>query len=258
MLVLVHGWGRDHTTLLRQQAHFAATHRIINVDLRGHGESAAPEQVYSVEQFADDLAWICRELKIERAMVVGHSMGGAIALETALRHPDLVGAVGLIDTVFQAPSELQEILTPLVQGLRTIDYERVYRSLMQTLCLAEDAAELEPILRSLPRAPQHVQLSAMQQHLEVHDFAKAAVSCSVAVAYIATGQPLADVAALKLLIPALKTGHTLGSGHFAPWLVYEQVNAMLARFFELVERRQRARRGLVTEEDLATVPSGSC
>ena len=111
-LVLIHGWGCDHTVLLRQQAFFAETHRVINLDLRGHGESGSPEQIYSVAQFADDVEWLCHELDIERAALVGHSMGGAVAIETAYRHPELVQAVGLIDSVFQAPSELLEMLAP--------------------------------------------------------------------------------------------------------------------------------------------------
>ena len=44
--VLIHGWGCDHATLLRQQAVFADTHRVVNVDLRGHGESGSPGQIY--------------------------------------------------------------------------------------------------------------------------------------------------------------------------------------------------------------------
>src|SRR5206468_1602546 len=93
------------------------------------------------------------------------------------------------------------------------------------------------VLGALPRAPQHVLLSALEQHLEAHDFAKAATaSRSIPIAYIATAHPLANLASLQELLPELSIGRTLGSGHFAPWLVQEQVNAMLTRFFELVER----------------------
>ncbi len=233
-LVLIHGWGCDHTVLLRQQAFFAETHRLVNVDLRGHGESGSPEQIYSVAQFADDVAWLCHELDIERATLVGHSMGGAVAIETAYRNPELVQAVGLIDSVFQAPSELMEILAPLLPGLHGSEYENTYRKIMATLSLPTDVAELTAsIFSNLPGAPQHVLLSALQQHLEQHDFARAAASCSVPTAYIRTARPLANLAALQELVPTLWIGQTLGAGHFSPWLVPEQINAMLLRFLEL-------------------------
>ena len=234
-LVLIHGWGCDHTTLLQQQAFFSDTHRVVNVDLRGHGESGSPKQIYSVAQFADDLAWLCQELGIQRAALIGHSMGGAVALETASRFPELVGAACLIDTAFQAPLETQKILAPLLPGLQSNDYENAYRKIMIALSLTSDREELRPVLSTLPRAPQHVLLSALQEHMERHDFAKAAASCSVPVAYIGASVALANLEQLKQLIPDIRSGQTLGSGHFSPWLVPEQVNAMLRRFLDLIQ-----------------------
>ena len=138
VLVLIHGWGCDHRTLMRQQTFFAASHRVINVDLRGHGKSGAPHQTYSVQAFAHDVAWLCNELHIQRPIIVGHSMGGAVALEIASRFPKLVRAACLIDTVFQAPPELFQLLTPLLAGLHGSAYETAYRGIMEALSLPSD------------------------------------------------------------------------------------------------------------------------
>jgi pimeloyl-ACP methyl ester carboxylesterase len=232
-LVLIHGWGCDSTTLRKQEEFFSKSRRVVSVDLRGHGESSAPEQTYSVEQFADDVAWLCQELGISKATLIGHSMGGSVAIETVYRHPQLVQAVGLIDTVFQAPPELFDSLAPFLPGLQGQDYRSAYHGNMLALSLPSDGRELEFALHSLPRAPQHVLLSALHEHLEVHDFAQAAASCSVPVAYIGASLPLADLVRLKQLIPNISVGKTLGSGHFAPWIVPDQVNMMLLRFLEL-------------------------
>jgi pimeloyl-ACP methyl ester carboxylesterase len=75
-LILVHGCGLDHTSLARQAEFFIKSHRVISVDLRGHGESDAPHQDYTTAAFADDLAWLCTELAIVKPTAVGHSMGG--------------------------------------------------------------------------------------------------------------------------------------------------------------------------------------
>jgi pimeloyl-ACP methyl ester carboxylesterase len=73
------------------------------VDLRGHGESDAPHQDYTMAVFADDLAWLCTELALMRPIVVGHSMGGNVALELAARYPGLPSSLVMIDSVVLPP-----------------------------------------------------------------------------------------------------------------------------------------------------------
>ena len=239
-LLLIHGWGCDHTTLLRQQTFFEHSHTVINVDLRGHGESGAPEEVYSIAHYAEDVMWLCAELGIQRASVVGHSMGGAVALEMGYRNPALVEAVVMLDTAFLAPSSLNNILGALIPGLMEAGYEETYRSIMRALSLPSDLAALAPVLDSFPKATQHVLLSSLKGHMEDHDFAAAAAGCTVPVAYIGATHPLADLVRLKELIPDLMIGQSLGAGHFAPLLVHDQVDAMLLRFLALVRLDQRA------------------
>src|SRR5687767_8021988 len=82
-ILLVHGWSCDHRYVAPQVEQFSQKHRTIAVDLRGHGESDAPHQEYTMSAFADDLAWLCRELRVEKPIVVGHSMGAVIALQLA-------------------------------------------------------------------------------------------------------------------------------------------------------------------------------
>ena len=239
VLLLIHGWGCDHTTLLRQQSFFERSHTVVNVDLRGHGESGAPEQVYSIAQFADDVIWLCEDLGITRATVVGHSMGGAVALEMGHRNPDLVASLAMLDTVFQPPSTVNDILAPLLPGLVQEDYETTYRAIMRALSLPTDRTTLDPVLERLPRAPQHVLLSSLKGHLEDHDFAAAAADYAAPVAYIGNAEPLADLSKLRELIPQLRVGRSLGAGHFAPLLVSDQINAMLQHFHALAGHNER-------------------
>jgi pimeloyl-ACP methyl ester carboxylesterase len=61
-LVFIHGWIGDHRALLPQITHFARTRRVVAVHLRGHGDSDAPSQDYTIAGFADDIAWQCHQL----------------------------------------------------------------------------------------------------------------------------------------------------------------------------------------------------
>ena len=82
-ILLVHGWCCDHTYFVPQFEHFASRgHRVVAVDLRGHGRSDKPQQGYTMQLFADDLAWICQRIGVEKPVVVGHSMGGIVAFDS--------------------------------------------------------------------------------------------------------------------------------------------------------------------------------
>lgn len=75
----------------------ASGRRVIAPDLRGHGQSSAPEGgAYPMEAFADDIAGLLEHLRIERAIVLGHSLGGYITLAFAERHADKLAGFGLI------------------------------------------------------------------------------------------------------------------------------------------------------------------
>lgn len=71
---------------------------VLGIDCRGHGASEKSPGPYSVEQFADDLADVFKDLGWQDALVGGASMGGCVALAFAARHPGLVGGLTLIDT----------------------------------------------------------------------------------------------------------------------------------------------------------------
>jgi pimeloyl-ACP methyl ester carboxylesterase len=87
--VFVHGFACDRRAWAPQVADLSRDHRCISVDLRGRGQSAAVPP-FDVVTAADDVATIIRELGVGPAVVVGHSLGGVVALLLNERHPELV------------------------------------------------------------------------------------------------------------------------------------------------------------------------
>ena len=69
-MLSVHGWGCDHSAFAPQAEFFSHSHRVVSIDLRGHGQTDAPEQNYTVAGFADDLAWLSAELALTKLLVV--------------------------------------------------------------------------------------------------------------------------------------------------------------------------------------------
>lgn len=96
-LLLVHGLGGSHDDWRMQWPGFAASHRVIVPDLRGFGASRRDEP-FTIGQHARDLIALLAALGIERASVVGLSMGGAVALEMTLRARERVAALVLANT----------------------------------------------------------------------------------------------------------------------------------------------------------------
>jgi pimeloyl-ACP methyl ester carboxylesterase len=97
-LILLHGFPFNGT-IWQQQARALSDHcRIILPDLRGHGQSPAPEGVYHMELMARDVLQTLDSLDIEKAVIMGHSMGGYIALAAWRLAPQRFQALGLISS----------------------------------------------------------------------------------------------------------------------------------------------------------------
>src|SRR2546430_8026287 len=84
------GGAGDHTAWAFQVPAFAAEFDVIALDNRGAGQSGAPDTRYTIGGMADDVAGLMDQLGVRSAHICGASMGGMIAQEVALRHPDRV------------------------------------------------------------------------------------------------------------------------------------------------------------------------
>lgn len=96
-ILFIHGTGGSGKTWFNQLRRFASTHKAIAIDLPGYGASELPPDVESVDDYAGFVAEWMEAAGWERPVVVGTSMGGRVALQLALDHPDKVGALVLID-----------------------------------------------------------------------------------------------------------------------------------------------------------------
>lgn len=80
---------------------FARDRTVIVFDQQGHGRTPDTSRAMSYEQFADDAAALLRAVDVERADVMGYSQGGGVALQLALRHPELVGKLVSLSATFR-------------------------------------------------------------------------------------------------------------------------------------------------------------
>ncbi len=114
-LVFLHGWGGDREYWKNQADAFAADYTVVTLDQAGHGESGKDRKAWTVDALAGDVEAVVKGLGLKRVILVGHSMGGPVALLAAKRLPGTVVAVVGVDTLqdaeFKRPEELVKSLT---------------------------------------------------------------------------------------------------------------------------------------------------
>ena len=97
-ILLIHGITSSSRTWKRVMPRLAETHTVIAPDLLGHGSSAKPQGDYSLGAYASGIRDLLVALEIPRATVVGHSLGGGIALQFAYQFPDRIGRIVLVSS----------------------------------------------------------------------------------------------------------------------------------------------------------------
>ena len=230
-MLLVHCWCCDHSYMAPQFEYFRRSHRVISVDLRGHGESDKPQQEYTPAGFADDLAWLCGQIGVEKPVVVGHSMGGNVSFELARRHSDLPAAIVAVDSAIIPAKWVIDAVTQHMGTLRSPGYQQGQKAWISGFFLPTDDHQLKAeILEGMSSLPAHVMISALDHHILSWDGAGAVSACKVPALLIAAATPPTDVERMRQLCPQLVVGQTVGAGHFNNRVVPEQVNAMIERF----------------------------
>ena len=114
-LVLLHG-GVGATEMFSPiLPALSKTRQVIAVDMQAHGRTADIDRPLSMEAMADDVAALIQYLRIEKADVMGYSLGGGVALRTAIQHPGIVRKLVVVSTVFKRDGWYPEIVAAMSQ-----------------------------------------------------------------------------------------------------------------------------------------------
>src|SRR5580700_11041376 len=107
-LIFLHGWCGDREYWEHQVEVFAADYRVVALDQAGHGESGKGRKAWTADSLAGDVEAVVKALGLKRVILVGHSMGGPVALLAAKRMPKTVVAVIGVDTLQNAEAQMPE------------------------------------------------------------------------------------------------------------------------------------------------------
>ncbi|MBN2125987.1 MAG: alpha/beta hydrolase [Deltaproteobacteria bacterium] len=168
-LVFVHGWSCDGRYWRSQVPHFSKTHRVVTLDLAGHGHSGASRSRYTMRAFGEDVQAVVVATGAYGGILVGHSMGGTVIAEAARLMPGRVmGLIG-IDTLqdIEYPmtrEEFEKMVAPLEKDFRTGS-----RQFAEEMISPHTDPQLrEWILSDMSAAPPRVALSAMKEMMSLY------------------------------------------------------------------------------------------
>lgn len=146
-VIFLHGYPLNHLIWQPVINGLEDSARLILPDLRGHGKSPVPEGVYSMDLIARDVVRLMDDLKIDKAILIGHSMGGYASLAFAKTYPDRLAGLGLVAT--QARSDTPEKMKgrmDSIQQVKSVGTSPIVESMIQKLT---SRADLHDILRAI-------------------------------------------------------------------------------------------------------------
>jgi len=126
-VVLLHGFLENNTMWNTVVEKISKRNRVICIDLLGHGKTGSIGYIHSMEEMAEAVKTVLQELKIRRAIFIGHSMGGYVALAFAEKYPKNVKGLCLLNSTSQADSEERKKLRLRANEMAKENYETLVK-----------------------------------------------------------------------------------------------------------------------------------
>lgn len=235
-LVFIHGWTCDLDVWRFQIPAFAARSRVLALDLLGHGLSDKPQLVYTMALFAQAVEVVLRDAGVDRAVLVGHSMGTPVARQFYRLFPGKTLALIAVDGSFRAlaadPAQVEKFLAPY----RTPDYKEALGKMADSMFSAATPPEMRVQMRqAMLSTPQHVIVSAGQAMFDPAIWKDDPIEVPVLVVLAKNPFWSAEYEAyVRRLCPYLEYRVLEAAGHFLMVDRPQEFNAILSKF--LTER----------------------
>lgn len=243
-LLLVHGFPLDHSMWAHQVATLARWRRIAP-DLRGAGASDAPAGGYSMTAYADDLARLLDRLHVERAVIVGLSMGGYVAFEMLRRHRQRFMGLVLVDTRADADgAEQRKGRDDMIELARSKGAGAVAERLVPRL-LGRSTQQTQPnivdqVKAMVTRTPVTGLVGALSAMRDRPDSTALLAGIDVPTLVVVGSEdevtPPAQARAMASAIPAAALTTIPGAGHLSPLEAPTAVSRVIAEFLEALPK----------------------
>lgn len=159
--VLVHGWSSNLTAWGYQIPDLAKRGRVIALDLPGHGQSDKPQLAYTMDHFAAAIDAVLKDAKVERGVILGHSMGTPVARQFYRKYPKKTLAIVIVDGGLR-PFGDKAMRDQFLNTFKSADYKEAGTQMFGQMTPMLNAEDKEKALASFRNTPQNVLVSAME------------------------------------------------------------------------------------------------
>lgn len=159
--VLVHGWSSNLEAWGYQIPELAKRGRVVALDLPGHGQSDKPQLAYTMDHFAAAIDAVMKDAKVERGIILGHSMGTPVARQFYRKYPKKTLAIVIVDGGLRPFGE-KAMREQYVNMFKSPNYKEAGTQMFGQMAPLLSAADREKALESFRNTPQNVLVTAME------------------------------------------------------------------------------------------------
>jgi len=241
-VVLIHGWACDSAYWNAQIDALKSRYTVVAVNLAGHGGSEANRTDWSIGNYGEDVATVVRQLKNKQIVLVGHSMGGDVALEASRRIGDRVIGIIAVDSLKSIglppmrPQEIERQLEPFRKSFIEATRKYVTDELFEK---GADQTLVQKVAYDMSLEPPAVGVPSLESLLSM-DFTKLLPDIHVPVLAINSDLGSTDVARIRKSLPGFKADVLEHTGHFLMMEVPRRFNPVLLKDVDdLVQQAHR-------------------
>src|SRR5438094_515627 len=162
-LVFIHGWSCNAGFWREQTPVLAGRARLILIDLPGHGQSDKPQADYTMDYFARAVLAVMRDARVEKATLVGHSMGTPVICRVYAQAPEKVAALVAVDGLLRRPKMSPEQVEQFIGAYRSPEYREHATRFVNSMFPNPGTEALRDRIRDeMLMTPQYVMRSAME------------------------------------------------------------------------------------------------
>lgn len=238
-LVFVHCWGCDRNLWENQVAEFAKNHRVVTIDLPGHGKSGHDRKNWSVTSYGEDVKTVVTRLDLKRVVLIGSSMGGPITLEAARRMPDRVEGIVPVDTLHNIEARVPaEQVDAVVKQLQA-DYKTAMTGFLNQYFFGPKtpAAVKQRVIAEATSRPPELAVTILKAIL-AHDAAPSLREVKVPIRAINAALMPTNVAVNQKYAPQFSVVVMEGFGHYPMLEDPATFNRHLAEFLQSLPRKK--------------------
>jgi len=160
-LVFVHGWSRNRNDWEGQIDYFSKKHKVIRLDLAGHGESQGNRNDWSIPAFSQDVIAVIEKLDLKHIVLIGHSLGAPVALETTKRVPDRIVCIVPVDAFHDVEERFtQDQINDILDPFRSNFVETYARGARMIL---KDPVQIKKSIEQIASFPPEIGIASLER-----------------------------------------------------------------------------------------------